>query len=222
MALQIISCIYKIENTVNGKCYIGSAVDFLGRRRAHRSVLGKNKHHSEKLQRAWNKYGSDVFVFAIVEAVPDRENLIAREQYWIDSVKPDYNILKFAGSPLGNKHSEETRAKMSAQRLGVKKPPRTEEGRRNIAAAATGRIMSAETKAKISAALTGRLKTPEERANISAAQKCRVTTDKVRASQSASRRGKKQSPEAIARRIAGIRAFHALKKQNLVREVSTL
>ena len=42
--------IYAIENKVNGKVYVGSAVD-----------LG---HHSLKLQRAWDKHGAASFAFA--------------------------------------------------------------------------------------------------------------------------------------------------------------
>lgn len=37
---------------------------------------------------------------------------MVREQYYIDSLNPEYNILKMAGSRLGHKHSEETKAKL--------------------------------------------------------------------------------------------------------------
>jgi group I intron endonuclease len=43
---------------------------------------------------------------------------IKREQYYIDILKPKYNILQTAGSSLGHKHTEETREKISAARLG--------------------------------------------------------------------------------------------------------
>ena len=35
-----------------------------------------------------------------------------REQYYLDCLKPEYNILKIAGSSLGFKHSEETKVKI--------------------------------------------------------------------------------------------------------------
>lgn len=41
--------------------------------------------------------------------------MIEREQYYIDTLNPEYNILKIAGSPLGYKHSEETIAKFKAR-----------------------------------------------------------------------------------------------------------
>jgi group I intron endonuclease len=41
------------------------------------------------------------------------DQAVSREQYYLDLLKPEYNILKTAGSLLGHKHSEEVRAKMS-------------------------------------------------------------------------------------------------------------
>jgi len=43
---------------------------------------------------------------------------ISREQYYLDLLKPAYNILLIAGSRLGSKHSEETKAKISASAVG--------------------------------------------------------------------------------------------------------
>jgi group I intron endonuclease len=55
--------------------------------------------------------GSD-FIFIIFEyCEPDK--LILREQFYIDALKPEYNINPIAGSRLGSKHSEESIAKMS-------------------------------------------------------------------------------------------------------------
>jgi len=41
---------------------------------------------------------------------------IEREQYYIDLLEPEYNILKFAGSSLGHSHSELTKKRMSEAR----------------------------------------------------------------------------------------------------------
>jgi hypothetical protein len=43
--------------------------------------------------------------------------LIVREQYYIDNINPEYNILKIAGSRLGSKHSVETLLKFKNRRL---------------------------------------------------------------------------------------------------------
>lgn len=41
-----------------------------------------------------------------------------REQYYFDTLKPEYNILKVAGSSLGRKVSEETKALLSLSATG--------------------------------------------------------------------------------------------------------
>jgi len=54
------SGIYQIKNTLNGKFYVGSAVNIKQRWSTHISSLNKNNHHSGHLQNAWNKYGVDI------------------------------------------------------------------------------------------------------------------------------------------------------------------
>lgn len=51
------------------------------------------------------------------------EKLLKREQFWIDNLKPEYNILLVAGSNLGYHHTNETKQKISASTVGVKKSP---------------------------------------------------------------------------------------------------
>ena len=53
------------------------------------------------------KYGINNFRLEILEYC-DRNNVLAREQFYLDLIKPKYNILKIAGSSLGFKHSEKT------------------------------------------------------------------------------------------------------------------
>jgi group I intron endonuclease len=43
----------------------------------------------------------------------DSSEVIAREQYYFDTLIPQYNILQTAGSCFGLRHSEESKAKMS-------------------------------------------------------------------------------------------------------------
>lgn len=57
------------------------------------------------------KNGYSNFSFEILEYC-EKSLAIKREQYYIDLYKPEYNILKTAGSRLGSKHSEETIAKI--------------------------------------------------------------------------------------------------------------
>jgi hypothetical protein len=46
--------------------------------------------------------------------------LIEREQYYLDNLKPEYNILKVAGSSYGRKHSKKTIEKISIANKGRK------------------------------------------------------------------------------------------------------
>jgi group I intron endonuclease len=48
--------------------------------------------------------------------------LLSREQYYIDILSPEYNILKVAGSKLGYKHSEATKIKISISKTGKNHP----------------------------------------------------------------------------------------------------
>jgi len=45
-------------------------------------------------------------------------NLIKREQYYLDSLKPKYNILKVAGSSFGFKHSQYTKEILREKGIG--------------------------------------------------------------------------------------------------------
>lgn len=64
-------------------------------------------HHSLALQRAFHKYGYDNFEFIILENCEENK-LIEREQYYLDTLLPEYNICKIAGNCAGVKHTEET------------------------------------------------------------------------------------------------------------------
>jgi group I intron endonuclease len=65
------------------------------------------------------KNGYSNFTLEILEYCEPSET-ISREQYYLDLLKPEYNILLTAGSPLGYKHNDETKAKMSASKIGNK------------------------------------------------------------------------------------------------------
>ena len=119
--LDFISGIYKITCTGNNKYYIGSASDFCVRWSTHLYDLRNNKHHSSYMQNSFNKYGEQSFKFDIIESVKDLGDLLEREQFWLDKTKAydreyGFNVLRYAGSSRGVKHSEEVVAKMSETR----------------------------------------------------------------------------------------------------------
>jgi group I intron endonuclease len=113
------SGIYKITNIANGKCYIGSAVNFKNRWNVHVSKLNLNKHHSVILQSAWNKHGKESFKFEVL-LICSKEELLIKEQEQLDFLKPEYNVCKIAGSRIGTKSSNETKEKLRKVLLGNK------------------------------------------------------------------------------------------------------
>lgn len=96
-----ISGIYKIQSIVKPeRCYIGSAVNIKSRWESHLRTLRNGKHHSLKLQRHFDKHGEEDLIFIIIEPCFP-QFLICREQSYIDSLKPYFNICMIAGSSLG-------------------------------------------------------------------------------------------------------------------------
>ena len=151
--------IYCIKNTSNNKCYIGSSADLEYRKIMHFSRLKHGGHINKHLQNAYNKYGNNSFEFSILEIIPEelftKEFLLSREQYYIDSVNPEYNILKTAGSTLGYTHTEETKVKISSSMKGVKK---SEDHAKNIKESQIGKTLSEDHKRKLSIAAKNRTK----------------------------------------------------------------
>jgi hypothetical protein len=127
MPYKSISGIYIIVNTINKKCYIGSAVSIKQRFTQHRRLLRQNRHFNIHLQASWNKYGEQAFKFELLERGPVNE-LVKAEQYWIDFLevtnpKKGYNKRAIASTNLGIKASEETRKKLSLAHIGYKRSP---------------------------------------------------------------------------------------------------
>jgi group I intron endonuclease len=116
------SGIYVIKNTIDHKIYIGSAADFYVRIRKHKYLIENGKCHNMHLKYFIEKYGHECLYIEVVELVPNKNNLIAREQHYLDELQPfqnnGFNVLKFAGSCLGSKQSAETKRKRSLLWLG--------------------------------------------------------------------------------------------------------
>jgi group I intron endonuclease len=119
--------IYKITNLINGKFYVGSASSnggFRKRWNEHKSNLNQGKHCNKHLQSAWIKYGADSFYFEIIEIV-NPSIILEREQFYLDTLKPDYNVCKVAGNTLGVKLSQQQKdnlSKIGKLRTGEKNP----------------------------------------------------------------------------------------------------
>jgi group I intron endonuclease len=162
------SGIYAITNTATNSMYIGSAVNISRRWRVHKHHLEKGTHHSKHLQNSYVKHTSAMFSYEIIEFVEDKNNLLKREQVWLDFFKPAYNKRKIADSCLGLKRSDEAKAKMSAAQKGKKQSPETIAKR---AAALRGKPRPAHVRAKISASHIGIRPSEESRVKMSIAKK---------------------------------------------------
>src|SRR4051812_38367035 len=113
--VQATSGVYRITNSVNGKFYIGSSKNIVVRWRQHRlgAVYAGRDGFTSPLYYAFRKYGLHRFYFEILEEVAlDKQELLDREQHYIDTLKPEYNISPVAGSSLGVKMSAEAKRKM--------------------------------------------------------------------------------------------------------------
>lgn len=121
--------IYMIENRVTGNRYIGSAARCLYTRfHQHKSDLSKNKHSNRYLQNAWNKYGSEAFVFWVVEE-HEPEYCAGIEHWWIQMASPEYNLNTNTVTRLGAKVSEETLTKMRNRKVSEKTKEKIREAR---------------------------------------------------------------------------------------------
>lgn len=100
--MTIISGIYQIFNTINGKSYIGSSVNIHERWNRHKYELNNGRHHSDYLQRAWNKYGPNNFELIIL--FESTGNLLILEKQFIDRLKPEYNVGSVGGGDNISNH----------------------------------------------------------------------------------------------------------------------
>jgi group I intron endonuclease len=140
------SGVYRWINKVNNKTYIGSAIEL--RTRFYVFYSAKRLINSNMaIYKAILKYGYSNFKLEILEYC-NKDEVLVKEQCYIDLFKPEYNILTKAGSSFGYKHSQKTLKKFKIRTVSV-------ETRFNLSKSAKGRVLSEETKAKISVARKG-------------------------------------------------------------------
>jgi len=115
--------IYKWTHKKSGKSYVGSSIILSRRLGCYfcKSFLeGEVKKNNSLIYKALLKDGYSSFTLDILEYVAsdDKKQLIKKEQYYIDLIKPEYNILRTAGSSLGFKHSISSKERMAKEKLG--------------------------------------------------------------------------------------------------------
>lgn len=178
------SGVYIIENIINGKWYIGSSLKLNTRYQLHMNSLKRKVHHNWKLQRDFNKYGEDTFIYKILLFL-DGEIIrtIEREmiEYFETYKDSGYNINRDTLSRFGSKQSEITKKKISDSLKKFKK----EHGHNK-----TGSRHSKETRGKMSKAQIERFKNPEELEKLK-----REVSLETRKKLSEKARGRKMSEE---------------------------
>jgi group I intron endonuclease len=85
--------IYLITNEIGVKKYVGQSRNIFERWKQHKEGLRNNCHHNQYLQNSWNVHGETKFTFDVIEFCAE-ELLDEREQHWIETLKPEYNITK--------------------------------------------------------------------------------------------------------------------------------
>ena len=118
--------IYKITCLINGKVYVGSALNISSRFRRHETNLYKNIHANKHLQNTYNKYGPNQFLYEVIEKVSDENVLIDMEQFWMDKLESTnpykgFNLKPKASSMLGFRRINDSKNKV-AKRWIITKP----------------------------------------------------------------------------------------------------
>lgn len=116
-----ISGIYMILNKITGKFYIGSSINVNIRLKHHENALKNNRHCNDYLQKVYNKYTPDDFLFTLLQEC-EQDQLIQKEQIWINfhhsyNQEYGYNICKVAGTCKGRILTNEHKKNISKTHL---------------------------------------------------------------------------------------------------------
>lgn len=95
--------VYRWISKISGNTYVGSSINISVRMYTYFSLRSLAKSN-RPIDRALLKYGFSNFSLEILEYC-NEDNVLKREQYFIDLLKPEYNIVQTAGSTLGYKHT---------------------------------------------------------------------------------------------------------------------
>ena len=150
--------VYCFFNNVNNKIYVGSSKSFTSRLFKYYNLNYIFKHKSA-INNALFKYGYSQFGLHIL-CVCDKSETIKQEQHYMDTLQPEYNILKTAGSSLAFTHSEKTLKWFRERKV-------SDSTRKNLALAASKRVLTLDEKNKISLSRLGKVMPLTTRIKIS-------------------------------------------------------
>jgi group I intron endonuclease len=193
--------VYLIQNTVNGKCYVGqhAGEDLEKYWQFNVKKALANKGNKTFLYRAIRKYGPENFTIRTIHVPIDAAGMTNAEIAYIkffgtQNEELGYNITAGGPGRLGTKCSEHNKKLYSELYTGKKTKPHTDEAKVKMAAACKGRVFSEEHKLNISKAKSGKplgTKSKEHREKLSTSLKGRKFSEETRARMSAARLGKK-------------------------------
>ena len=198
--------VYQIRNILDGKIYVGQSIHLRDRKSGHYSKLRKNTHGNPYLQRAYNKYGEENFVFEILIYCEEFE-LTKYENFFKNLSNGNcYNIRPVCDSNKGIKRSDATKKRLSEAKKGIHP---SDETRRKLSIACSGenagmwgRHHTQETKDRWSrnkkgiSINKGNTVSPETRQKISATLTGRKMSDDAKAKQSDGSIGRKQKRDS--------------------------
>lgn len=182
---------YRITNLINGNDYVGITTNLVKRWRDHKRDSRLEPSDKESLiAKAMRKHGIENFHFELVTICKTWNNGCYVEQTYRKFGGGKYNRTMGGEGVLGHKHSDESKAKMRAAKLGKKREitpehraklvangnarkgiPKTDVHKANMSKARTGYLLGPrpqEVKDKISASNTGKVKSPEFCAKVTA------------------------------------------------------
>jgi|WetSurMetagenome_2_1015567.scaffolds.fasta_scaffold511614_1 group I intron endonuclease len=168
---NIQSVIYKIENIINNKVYVGKSRNIVKRLNQYKYNLKVKSLINQHLLASIEKYGIENFIFSIIEEV-EESRLNNREIYWIgryDSTNTEKGYNKTSGGD-GMSATLEIRLKISNTLLNVK---HSDERRKNESLSHMGVKLSAEHIENIRKSQIDRFKDNKER------EKCGIALRKV-------------------------------------------
>lgn len=88
--------IFKIENLVNGKVFIGGTFNLDVAYNKHKFQLNLGSHKNKELQKEWRRHGQDSFTYGVLEVLEQDDNIYrdyndelkVLEECWLEKLQP--------------------------------------------------------------------------------------------------------------------------------------
>lgn len=219
--------IYKAENKINGKIYIGKTVGLLCNRKAAHKKGAISYYYNSAFHNAIRKHGWDNFEWSILCETDSESKLNALEKFYISAYRKMgvcYNMTdggegqsgiiiseetrkKLSLSGKGRKHSDEFKRKISERMKGENNPAKREEVKKKISETSKNRIVSEETKQKMRIISSGKKHSEESKRKMSEVAKGRKHSEQTKLKFKEQRTGKPHphkghivTPEEIVKR----------------------